>query len=225
MLRQRHKIAMLMAEFLGTAGLTMVALAVTVTMNNPYFIALAVGLTVATLSVLFGKISGGHFNPAITIGLLSTRRFPAAQAVVYVAAQLLGGMAAYALFTYIANQGIKSHGHYDPRVLVSEAVGAFVFSLGWAATVYNRYEAGKAAAVVGASLAIGVLCASLVYGGIVNPAVALGFRQWVWGTYVLGPVIGAVIGFNLYALLFAPAGELIKEEAALEKASEPKRKR
>jgi glycerol uptake facilitator-like aquaporin len=225
MLRQRHKIAMLVAEFLGAGVLTLVALAITVTMGNPYFIAIGAGVTVAALVALLGRVSGGHFNPAITLGMLSARRFPAAQAVVYVAAQLLGGIAAYALFAYLTNQGIKSHGHYDPRILVSEATGAFVLALGVAATVYNRLEGTKAAGVVGSALAVGVLCASLVQGGIINPAIALGFHQWVWGTYVLGPVLGAVIGFNLYALLFAPAAELIKEEAALEAAEAPKKKK
>jgi glycerol uptake facilitator-like aquaporin len=224
MVRERNKIAMLVAEFLGAGVLTTVALAVTVTMNNPYFIALGVGLSVAALMLLFGRVSGGHFNPAITLGLLSARRVPLLTAVVYVAAQLLGGMAAYGLFTYIANQGIKSHGNYDPRILVSEAVGAFIFALGWAAALYNKYESGKAAAVIGLSLTVGILCASVVSGGIVNPAVALGFRQWVWGTYVLGPVLGAVIGFNLYALFFAPAKELIREEAAIEDRTVKKKK-
>jgi glycerol uptake facilitator-like aquaporin len=214
MLRERHKIAMLVAEFLGTGVLTAVALAVTVNISNPYFIALAVGLAVGAMSMVFGRVSGGHFNPAITIGLLTCRRVKVLPAIVYLAAQLLGGIAAYALFTYITNQHVSSHGHYDSRVLVSEAVGAFVFSLGWAATLYNRYEGGKAAGVIGASLAVGILCASFVSGGIINPAVALGFHQWVWGTYVLGPVLGAVIGFNLYALLFAPAAELVKLEVA-----------
>lgn len=224
MLKQRYKLAMLMAEFLGTAVLTMVALAVTVTMGNPYFIAIGVGLTVAALVFLFGRISGAHFNPAITIGMVSTRRFPLATAVVYVAAQLLGGIAAYALFSYLANQSIKNHGQYEPRILVSEAVGAFVLAMGVAAVVYNRYVGGKAAAVVGASLTVGVLCASLTQGGIINPAIALGFHQWVWGTYVLGPVLGAVIGFNLYALLFAPATELITEEDKYEKQAVKKKK-
>jgi hypothetical protein len=50
---------------------------------------------------------------------------------------------------------------------------------------------------------LGGIAASSAALGLLNPAVAHGVRAWVWGTYVLGPVIGAVIGVNLYALLFA----------------------
>ncbi|HSX17675.1 MAG TPA: aquaporin [Patescibacteria group bacterium] len=217
MLRERHKIAMLLAEFLGTAILTTIALSVTTNVGNPYFIAIGVGLALAALAMIFGKVSGAHLNPAVTIGLLTCRRVKVLPALVYVAMQILGGLAAYGLFSYLTNHRVANSGHYDSRILVSEAAGAFVFSLGWAATLYNRYEGGKAAAVVGASLAVGILTASFVSGGIINPAVALGMRSWVWGTYALGPVLGAVIGFNLYALLFAPAEELVKMEAGPKK--------
>lgn len=220
MLRERHKIAMLMAEFLGTAVLTIVALSVTTNIANPYFMALAVGLALAALVGMFGGVSGAHFNPAITIGLLSCRRIKVLPAIVYAAVQLLGGLVAYALFTYLTGHHVKNNGNYDSRILVSEAVGAFIFAMGWAATLYNKYEGGKAALVVGASLMVGILAASFVSSGVVNPAVALGVRSWVWGTYVLGPVLGAVIGFNLYALLFAPAKELVKLEVA-----DPKKKK
>jgi glycerol uptake facilitator-like aquaporin len=218
MLRERHKIAILLAEFVGTAVLTTVALVVTVNINNPYFIAIGVGVTLAAMAMILGRISGAHFNPAVTIGLLTTRRVKLLPALAYIAMQLLGGAAAYLLFSYITNQHIANHGSYSSRLLVSEAAGAFVFALGWAATVYNRLEGGKAAALVGASLTVGILCASFVSGGIINPAVALGFHQWVWGTYVLGPILGAVIGFNLYALFFAAADEILKAEVAVEKA-------
>lgn len=210
MLRERHKIAMIVAEFLGTAVLTTIALAVTRSMGYPYFVALAMGLALAALALVLGPVSGAHLNPAVTIGLVSARRIKALPAIVYLAAQLLGGMAAYALYTYFTNQSWNNSGHFDNRLLVAEASGAFVFSLGWAATVYHKMEGGKAAFVVGGALALGILTAAIVNGGgIVNPAVALGLRSWVWGTYVLGPVLGAVIGFNLYALLFAPAESLL----------------
>jgi aquaporin Z len=223
MIRERHKIAMLLAEFLGAAILTLVALAISIHLNNPYFIALGMGLALAALVLVFGSISGAHFNPAITIGLLTTRRVRPLAAVVYVAAQLVGGIVAYALFTYLTNQHAKNTGHYDSRLLVSEATGAFIFALGWATVVYNRYEGFKAAAIVGSSLAVGILVASFISNGILNPAVALGMRSWVWGTYVLGPVLGVVIGFNLYALLFAPAKALLAGEKALD-AREAKKK-
>jgi glycerol uptake facilitator-like aquaporin len=216
----RKKIAMVMAEFLGTGLLTLAVLAVSKsTIGIPYFVSIAAGLAVAAGAMAFGNVSGAHFNPIITLGLWSVRRVKTLPAVVYVAAQLLGGIAAYYLFTYFVNQTWNNAGQFEGRVLVAEAVGGFIFALGWAATVYQKLEAGKAVAVVSISLMLAVLISAAGAGGIVNPAVALGVHSWVWGSYVLGPILGAVIGFNLYSLLFAPTAALIADERAAEKAA------
>jgi glycerol uptake facilitator-like aquaporin len=206
----RKKIAMIVAEFLGTATLTLVVLAVSKsTIGIPYFVALAAGLTIAAMTLVVGVVSGAHLNPAITIGLWSARRIKTIPAIVYVAAQLVGGGAAYLLYTYFIGQHWQNTGHFDGHVLVAEAVGTFVFSLGWAAAVYQKFGETKAATAVGAALTLGIIIASSASIGVLNPAVAFGMRSWVLGTYVLGPILGAVIGFNLYALLFAPAGKLV----------------
>jgi aquaporin Z len=227
MLFDRKKIAMVLAEFLGTAILTAVIL--TVSRSNvgvPYFIALAAGLAIAAGTLVFGAVSGAHFNPIVTIGLWTARKIKTLPAVAYVAAQLLGGFAAYALYSYLVDATWQNSGTYDARILVAEAVGAFVFTLGWAAVVYNKMEGGKAAFTVGASLVLGILVVAVSTGptldirsaaAILNPAVALGMRAWEWGTYVLGPILGAVIGFNLYALLFAPAGALTEDDTQSKK--------
>lgn len=212
---QRHKIAMIVAEFLGTGILTAVVLSIAgSSLPYTYFIALAAGLAVAVGTLVLGPASGAHFNPLVTIGLWTARRIKTLPAIVYVGAQLLGGLTAYLLYTYLVNNDLKQSPEYDPRILVAEATGAFVFAMGWAATVYNRLEGGKAAFAVGASLVVGILVASVASSGIINPAVALGTQNWAWGTYVLGPILGGIIGFNLYALLFAPARELTKESKA-----------
>jgi aquaporin Z len=205
----RNKIAMIVAEFLGTALLTLVVLSVSKsTIGIPYFVAIAAGLTIAAMTLFVGSISGAQLNPAITIGLWSARRIKTIPAIVYVAAQMLGGAGAYLLYTYFIGQHWKNTGHFEAHTLVAEAVGTFVFSLGWAAAVYQKFGEAKAAAAVGAALTLGVIVASAAGGGFLNPAVAYGVRSWVWGTFVLGPVLGSVIGFNLYGLLFAPTGKL-----------------
>jgi aquaporin Z len=222
----RKKIAMLMAEFLGTGVLTLAVLAVSKsTIGIPYFVSIAAGIAVAMGTLALGGVSGAHFNPIVTLGLWSVRRIKAVPAIVYVAAQLLGAVAAYYLFTYFINQTWHNVGQFEGRVLVAEAAGGFIFALGWAAASYQKLSAGKAAGVVGLSLMLAVLISSAGAGGIVNPAVALGVRSWVWGTYVLGPVLGAVIGFNLYSLLFAPTSALIADEEASEKAVKPSKKK
>ncbi|HTH72188.1 MAG TPA: aquaporin, partial [Candidatus Pristimantibacillus sp.] len=135
---ERSKIARIVAEFLGTAILTAVVL--TVSKSNlgvPYFIGLAGAMALAAGTMVFGAISGAHFNPAITLGLWSARQIKVLTAVVYIAAQLLGATVAYLLYTYFVSGSWMNTGHYDARVLVAEAVGAFVFSLGWAASVFS----------------------------------------------------------------------------------------
>jgi hypothetical protein len=61
------------------------------------------------------------------------------------------------------------------------------------------------------------MVASVAAAGTLNPAVALGARSWEWGTTLLGPILGAVIGFNLYALLFAPTDALAEDNTGYDK--------
>ncbi len=85
-------------------------------------VSLAFGLTVLTGAYAFGHISGGHFNPAVTLGLVAGRRFPLRDATGYVAAQVLGGIAAAAILAVIAtgtdafsikDSGFASNGYGD----------------------------------------------------------------------------------------------------------------
>ena len=210
----RRKIAMIVGEFLGTAVLTLVVLSVAKSsIGIPYFVALAAGLVLAGMTMALGLVTGGHFNPAITIAFWTARKAKTSKMIVYVAAQLLGGIAAYALYRYFVGQGWANNGHYEAKLLVGEAVGAFIFGFGFAAAVYHRAENGRAAATIGIALALGIMVASSASAGFVNPAVALGARYWGWGTYVLGPVLGAIIGVNLYNLLFATDRQLLPLKA------------
>lgn len=210
----RNKIAMIAAEFLGTGVLTMVILSVSKsTIGIPYFVALAAGLALAAMVLVFAPISGAILNPAIVVGLWSARRMKTLPAIVFIAAELIGGICAYLLFTYYVGQHWANSGHYSAKVLVAEAVGTFVFSTAWAAASFNHVDRGKFAAFAGLGLTIGVLVASSTSSGLLNPAVALGMRMWGWGTYVLGPVLGAVIGFNAYGLLFATPEKKAKAAA------------
>lgn len=229
MLFERRKVAMVVAEFLGTATLTAVILAVSKSgLGYPYFVGLAAGLAVAAGMIVFGSISGAHLNPIVTIGMWTARKIKLLPAIVYVAAQLLGGAAAYLLFAHLVDTQLQNASQYNARVLVAEAVGAFVFTLGWATVVYRKLETSKAAFAIGSALFLGMIVASLGSAGLLNPAVALGMHTWAWGTYVLGPILGGIIGFNLYALVFAPPAALTAEaedaSSAAAKVESPKTK-
>lgn len=202
----RNKIATLVAEFLGTGVLTLVILSVQrSTIGIPYFVALAAGLAVATLVVALGRVTSAHFNPAVTLALWTARQVRTIDAAVLVAMQFLGAWAAYYLYTFFVNSSLQSiGGHYSSRVLAAEAVGGLVLGLGWAAAAFHNYLNSYKAAAVGAAYILAILVASSASVGLINPAVALGARAWVWGTYAAGPLLGAVVGVNLYAWLFAP---------------------
>lgn len=199
----RRKIAMLVAEFLGTATLAFTVLTVSrSTIGIPYFVAIAAGLAVVLTGLSFA--SDVHLNPAVTLGLWTARRVKTTKAVLYIAVQLLGGWAAYGLYKYFVHGTVQDvSGSYEARILVAEAVGAFIFTLVAASVLYQRVWGWRRAAVVGGAYTLGVIVAASASNGFINPAVALGSNSWEWGTYVLGPVLGAVIGINLYALLFA----------------------
>ncbi|HVV67188.1 MAG TPA: aquaporin [Candidatus Saccharimonadales bacterium] len=204
----RQKAAALVAEFLGAGILTLLVLSVQrSTIGVPFFVAIAAGLTITVMMFAVSSISGGHFNPALTIGLWTARKVTTARAIVYIAAQLLGAWGAYYLYTYFVHNSLQPvGGHYTGRILVAEAVGTGIFAFGWASALYQRYSTAVTASVAGLSYMLGIIAASSAALGLLNPALALGTRAWVWTTYVLGPVLGAIIGVNLYNLLFTEDG-------------------
>jgi aquaporin Z len=206
----RRKIAALAAEFLGTSVLTLLVLSVQrSTIGVPFFVAIAAGLSVIIMTFAVGSTSGAFFNPAITIAMWTARKVSTLTAVLYIAMEFLGGWASYAIYKYLSHAPLAAvGGHFSGRILVAEAIGTGIFAFGLAGVVYQRFSAAAAATIAGLAFTVGIIAASPAAIGILNPAVALGIRAWVWGTYVLGPVLGAVIGLNLYGLLFAEPGAL-----------------
>lgn len=220
----RRKIAAAVGEFLGTATLAFTVLDVSrSTIGIPYFVAIAAGLAVVVVGASFA--ADVHLNPAVTLALWTARRVKSMTAVVYIVAQLLGGWAAYGLYKYFVHGTVQhvSSG-YQARILIAEAVGAFVFTLVASAVYYEKVWGYRRAAVVGSAYAVGIIVASASSNGFINPAVALGSNSWGWGTYVLGPVLGAIIGVNLFALLFSTTGDSVVVRAAAAAAPKAKAK-
>lgn len=229
---RKNKLAMLVSEFLGTGILTLAILAMSHSqLSLPYFIATTAGITFALLVVALSGISGALFNPALTIGLWTVRKIKTLQAASYIIVQFLGAAVAWYLFVYFTQiDGIQNNGAYDARVLVAEVLGTFIFGFAFAAALYQRVNLGLKAVMIGGGLTVGALIASLGSAGILNPAVALSLHQWGWGTYVLGPILGSVVGFNLYNLLFvetevAEVAEAKAEKKVAAKATKPAAKK
>jgi len=200
----KEKVAMLVAEFLGTAILALTVLSIsTSNIGIGYFVSFGAGLALLLMVFAIGGVSGAVINPAIAIGLWTVRKLGTYQTILYIAVQLLGGIAAYYLFSYITGKHWENRGEFDAKILVSETVGTAIFAMGIAAAVFQRLSGAAKALTIGGSLTLGIMVAFAGSSAFLNPAVALGAQSWVWGTYVLGPILGAIIGFNLYNLLFA----------------------
>jgi glycerol uptake facilitator-like aquaporin len=203
----RLTVAPVVAEFLGVAILTSVAMVMSQTTAVSYFIATSVAVALAVIVMAFGAVSGAHFNPAITFGMWTARRIGTLRAVSYIAAQMLGGLAAWQLLQYLVDKPIPARtATFNAHIWAAEVAGTFILSLGFAAAASRLFAALDAAVVYSAAIFTGIMVASVssVGLGFLNPALALGLRSW--GTvYLLGPLVGALIGINLYYLLFSPA--------------------
>lgn len=208
---QRNKMGMIVAEFFGTAMLTSTVLAQAnsnVIVNKTWFVAATAGLTLAVLVLAIGRVSGAHVNPAVTIGLWTLRKIETTTAIVYIASQVLGAAVALRLFQYFQGDVLPNiAGKFDWRIFVAEAIGTLVFTFGIAAAVTQKLKGYQAAFTIGTSLMLGALIASTASNGILNPAVSLGVNSWSW-TYAAAPVLGAVLGMNIYDMFLAPESDL-----------------
>ena len=228
---ERKKVAMLVAEMIGTFALTCAVFAMAGRTSFPFFAALSAGLTLAIMVLVIGPISGSHINPAVTVGMWTMKKISTLMALLYIAAQFVGAILALRMNQYFLAQPIKNSvtSNFDWKILIAEGIGTLVFTFGIAAAVYGKYEGGKLAAAIGGSLFVGVLIASYGSNGVLNPAVALGIGSWNTA-YLLGPIVGAILGMNLYGMLFAdkPSGfaaETIASQTSTKSKPKSKKKK
>jgi glycerol uptake facilitator-like aquaporin len=187
----------LVAEIIGTFLLTLavsLSLLVDLGVPTPIVAALTVGLCVYTL----GPVSGAHFNPAVTVGLLCIRAITLSRAVMYIVVQVLAAVLAMAVVHYL-NQGPLPRLPLDNDVFVlaAEAMGAFILLFGITSVVRGAAPSQASGLVIGGSLLLGILVASVASNGVLNPAVALGIGSLNL-MYVIGPVLGGVLGALCY---------------------------
>ena len=220
-----HLVGAAIAELVGTFilvfGGTAVAVAAILslpTAGGAYgslAIALAFGLALAIVVASIGHVSGAHVNPAVTLGMAATGKFPWNYVPHYVVAQLVGAvLAALATWLTFAGAGARSEaslaatypaqGVGDLQAFLVEILITFILVfVVMAVATDQRAPAAIAPIAVGFALAVGVFIAGPVTGGAVNPARALGPMlvagdlTSVW-LYVLGPIIGGVLGALLY---------------------------
>ncbi len=187
-------------EAVGTGVLTMVvALAITGTfpVSVPVLAALTLGLFVYSL----GHLSGTHINPAVTIGAWSIGKIATDDALKYVIAQFIGAGAAMLIVSSLVGTIADLTVRADLGTGLAEMIGAALFTFGIASVVFGKTPAVMSGVAVGGSLLLGIAVAALLgSNGVLNPAVALGIGSFNV-MYVLGPVLGSVLGMQLYKRL------------------------
>lgn len=200
---KQRQVAALVAEALGVFTLVLVVLSVS-RLGYPFFTAIAAGVTITLMVSAFIKISGGHFNPAITISRLAIKDVSALRAFGYVVAQVAAAFLAMKVYEILVdNKLVSSTGQFDWRVFLAEALGALVFGAAVAAVVTQKYEGYQAAYTVGTGLFLGLLVASLASNAVLNPAVAVGLKMSDVN-YIFGPIVGSLVGFGLVAFVINP---------------------
>ena len=193
-------------------------------------VALAFGLTVVTMAYAVGHISGGHFNPAVTIGLCTARRIPPSSVLPYIAAQLVGAILAAAVLYVIASGqagfsvagGFASNGFGDHSpgkysmvsALVSEFVMTFMFLLVILGATDRRAPQGMAPLAIGLTLTIIHLVSIPVTNTSVNPARSTGPALFVGGwalsqlwLFWVAPILGASLAGFVHSAFFADKEE------------------
>jgi glycerol uptake facilitator protein len=198
-------------------------------------IALSFGLVVALIIYAFGSTSGSHINPAVTLTLAATRRFPWREVGPYLAAQLvgavLGGLLIVAAFgtasVDVSNAGSVSFGDGVgyPRAILAEALATYLLMLTvMALAVDKRAPAGLAGLMIGLSVTCLVLVFGPLTGAAVNPARAFGpfaASALVGGDVPWSQLPAYVIGSVLGALLAAVSYDLLARPRDAEAAAEP----
>jgi len=192
-------------------------------------VALAFGLTVLIMAYAVGHISGGHFNPAVTLGLIAGGRFPLSQALPYIIAQLAGATAAAAVLYLVASgqpgfdvtaSGFASNGFAEHSPggysllagMVIEVVLTAVFLIVIMGATDKNAPAGFAPIAIGLALTLIHLVSIPVTNTSVNPARSTGVAlfQGTWALsqlwmFWLMPIVGAVLGGVIYRNLLQKA--------------------
>src|SRR5262244_3442067 len=235
----------LSAEFLGTmwlvfggCGSAVLAAAFPSLGIGLLGVSFAFGLSVLTMAYAVGHVSGGHFNPAVTLGCFAAGRIPAKDIIPYIAAQLVGAIAGAGVLYLIAtgktgfdvSAGFASNGYADhspggytlAAALVTEVVMTFFFLIVILGATDARAPKGMAPIAIGLALTLIHLVSIPVTNTSVNPARSTGPAIFVggWATkqlwlFWVAPIVGAFIAGTAHRFLVAEAEEAREIEGGL----------
>lgn len=207
-------------------------------------VSFAFGLTVVTMAYAVGHISGGHFNPAVTVGVIVARRAPVSTLLPYIVAQLIGAIAAAALLFLIASgkpgfsvatNGLAANGYgdYSPggyslvSGFIAESVLTFFFLFIILGATHRQAPQALAPLAIGLCLTLIHLISIPITNTSVNPARSTGPAVFVGGAtlsqlwlFWIAPLLGAVVAGLVYRAL-AETAELADTRSVAETARVP----
>ena len=217
----------LAAEFIGTFALIFIGAgaAIALGVNHDPPVAFAHGLTILVFVAAFGDISGGHFNPAVTTGLAAAGVFPSRRVILYIVAQLAGGIvAAWVLLlayggpinnlgaTLVDTQRITYGGAF-----MFEAVGTW-FLVTTVLHAAVRSSSRLAPVAIGMMITLCILGFGIVTGGSINPARTIGpalaaglYREVP--LYVAAQLVGAIFAGGMYRWFWKQPDALVNVPA------------
>lgn len=180
-------------------------------------IALAHGLAIGTMVAAAGHISGGHFNPAVTLGFLVTGRMPASRGAAYVIAQLAGGVVGAWLLTLgfpaaareavgLGTPALAPGVNVTAGIIIEAVLTFFLVYVIFGTAVDARGQRATAALAIGFVITMDILAAGPLTGAAMNPARAFGpaLVAGLWADHVVywvGPAVGAVAAAWIYQWL------------------------
>ena len=181
-------------------------------------IAFAHGLTIMAMVYAFGHISGGHFNPAVTLPMMLTKRLSLRTGISTIGAQLVGSTLAACCLGWLFARLVTSPPYLGACVLAQEVsvlggtfieaiLTFFLVSVVWAMAVDPRSPKAPAGLAIGLTVTLDILMGGYATGAAMNPARALGpalasgqFANHL--VYWIGPLIGGVLAGFLYEYVF-----------------------
>jgi MIP family channel proteins len=210
--------ARLMAEFVGTFALVLLGAGSILSGADLNGTAIAHGIAIFVFVSAFAHISGGAFNPAVTIALWATKRIKSLDALAYIVTQLLGGLLAafvlkFAYGSFAQKVGVPTLAQPIKPIygLLIEVVATFLLMMVIMGVAIDSRGTFSAVAGLPSGLIItaGILFAGPLTGGAMNPArwfgpaIASGqiTNFWIW---IVGPILGALAAVFLYDGLVKP---------------------
>ena len=210
----------LAAEFIGAFALIFIGAAAIIQTGGGNLVAIAIahGLAIALLVSSLGHISGGLFNPALTIGLWATRRLDTISTVAYIIAQLLGAVVAALALVLVFPEALRDavslgvpllgRGIDFAQGVIIEAIATFFLMLAVFGTALDPRGPKLGGFGIGLVLTMDILAVGTLTGAAMNPARTFGpaLVGGEWSNhlvYWIGPIIGAVVAALVYHYLFA----------------------